>query len=368
MARDAPAVNVVWPGGGPPGAGRARSRGQRLAMVSSARLGEHVARARAQRAPCSSPVPRHATTTPRAAHPPDRWCCPSTPPRPPRGLARELRLQQRPAGRQSRPGGQSMIRSIAPCAWRAWAASPRSAPPQRRNRRAAQPANVRPTSSDGTRDTYRVRAGERCAHLLGGRAAPDIENARYAMRCRPMVVLPLPANPWIAIAPDVGWSSARTGADRIAPRSRAGGNGAGARRCHAQLPRTAGGGGAAGVRASRRTTNRAAVARDLQARLPPSPARAPLPVRIWREPPWARPGAEIGVDNHDPCGTRGAAALEPVCRRAHVVRVAFLVTVKEAPIGHIAATTICTPLPVPRSCADEDVAALATLLRRRWPK
>ena len=79
------------------------------------------------------------------------------------------------------------------------------------------------------------------------------------MRCRPMVVLPLPADPWIAIRPDDGcvissnWRGSISAA--IAGRWRSG------RRAPVSskpsLPRVAGdggGGGSAGVRASPRGT------------------------------------------------------------------------------------------------------------------
>ena len=191
------------------------------------------------------------------------------------------------------------------------------------------------------------------------------------MRCRPMVVLPLPADPWIAISPDVGcvissnWRGSISAA--IAGRWRSGRRAP--RVVEAQLAARRGDGRRRQRRrarlAARDDHHRAAVARDLQARLPRR-HRAPLPgADIARERPLrGRDPAQIGVDDRDRAA-REDLALDQLVAQAFLVRVAFLVTVKEARYGRVPPVDDLHAAARFHEAAraDEHVAALAALLQ-----
>ena len=192
------------------------------------------------------------------------------------------------------------------------------------------------------------------------------------MRCRPMVVLPLPADPWIAIRPDDGWviSSNWRGSisAAIAGRWRSGRRAP--RVVEAQLAARR---GAARRRQRRRCAPRRAGRRPPRCRRARS-AAAPARVATSRQLPGAqiarerplrgRDPAQIGVDDRDRAA-REHLALDQLVAQPLLVGVAFLVAVEEARHGRVAPVDdLHAAARLDEAArADQDVAALAALLQ-----
>ena len=192
------------------------------------------------------------------------------------------------------------------------------------------------------------------------------------MRCRPMVVLPLPADPWIAIRPGrrLGDQLELARIDQRRDRGQVAVRPARAGVVEAQPAARRGRRAAAAAREARGLAagdddHRAAVARDLQAGL----ARrdlAPLPrAQVARERPLrGRDPAQIGIDDRDGPAREHFALDEPVAQ-ALLVGVAFLVAVEEPRHGRVAPVDdLHAAARLDEAArADQNVAALAALLQ-----
>ena len=198
------------------------------------------------------------------------------------------------------------------------------------------------------------------------------------MRCRPMVVLPLPAEPWTAIRPDDGWviSSNWRGSisAAMAGRWRSG------RRVPAVVePQLAaharggscGGGSVGGARRAAGHDDRALPSRAICRRACRVATSRHAPVRRSRENVPCGDGdpAQLGVDDGDGAARHHLALDQPVAQPL-LVGVALLVAIEEARHGRVAPVDDLHAAARfdEAARADQDVAALAALLQAQVPE